>query len=427
MNYGFCLLDNSCDYRILSLRAPPGSLLYEVKLQQRQMYPNLTKDSDDHYYIFNIFYPLLDPESPMENSIFSPALFDAVSVLAANNREVETLDISQYGIRIPDAYGNSRNTIAALSQIIIELFTHIIKLKASAQNLPRQPANLKQFNTKVYRDSQIILSETALTIAAWTLVRARLHGASNSWNHIKEPLHAHMSRIPPGKFPNEVTSRIKVRILERSSLLQHCGELFEFTELFNLLPETIQEPCKTCLRDILVRTERAIPVLSGIADASPFAFPLFLCFVNALYYRTTASSSSSEKSSILPPRLEKWAHFLLDKYPPPPDDVAWVLEDEDDESLASSFDDLVEELRSNNPNFFSGVTDYTGSFQGNSGWLSPNWIRWAWMIVEQESVQVPDDPMKLLAADGLGQEAVVLSTVPYLYIPQTPAGELAGQ
>ena len=396
MNYGFCLADNSCEYRIVSLRTPPGSPLYEAKMQQAQMYPHLAtgRDADEHYYVFNIFYPLLAPESTMENTIFSPALFNAVSVLAANVRELETLAISEQAIQIPgQVYGNSRNVLAALSQIIIELITHIVKLRASAQDgLPR---NLKQSNAKTYRDSQIMLSEIALIIAAWTLVRARQHGdSSDEWSQIKEPLNAHMSRIPPGKFPKEVTSRIKVRVLERKSLLRHGGELFTFDELFGQLPDALQEPCKTCLRRILVHAERAIPVLNGMADASPFAFPLFLCLV-------TATSSPEEK----PHRLDRWIRFILDKYPPPPDDVTWMLEDEDDESLAASFDALL----SSSPNLLAGAPGFTPS---------PNWIRWAWMVVEQESVHVPDDPMRLLATDGLGQGAVMLSTVSYLYIPQ---------
>ncbi|BDD58341.1 hypothetical protein MAP00_003625 [Monascus purpureus] len=417
MNYGFCLPDNSCDYRIVSLRTPPGSPLHEAKIQQFQMYPELSKDAEDHYYVFNIFYPHLPRESCMENTIFSPALFNAVSVLAANGRELETLEISEQGIRIPDAYGNSRNVLAAVSQILIELFTHIVKLKASGQG-QQHPANLKQTNAKVYRESQIMLSETALIIAAWTLARARQHGLNDSWEQTKELLNSHISRVPAGKFPEEVTSRIKVRILERRSLLEHGGELFEFGDLFGLLPAEIQEGCRTCLRNISVHAENAIPVLKANPEVSPFAFPLFLCLVTASY----RAKASSPEQLRLSPRLEKWAGFLLDKYPPPPGDMAWMLEDEDDEALVSSFDDCLKTVRDRNPDFFSGLAKFTGPQQGDNWWLSPNWIRWAWMVVEQESVQAPDDPMKLLAVDGVGRDAVMLSTVTYLYVPQHADG-----
>lgn len=416
MNYGFCPSDNPCDYRIVSLRAPPGSPLYEAKSEWRRMYPELAKDDDDHYYVFNIFYPLLPRDSHMENLVFSPALFNAVSILAANDRELNTLEISEEGIRIPKVYGNSRHILAALSQIIIESFTHIIKLKSTGQGR-QQPANLKQTNAKRYRDSQIMLSEAALIIAAWTLTRARHQALDDSWGQTKKLLTSHMLRVPAGKFSDAVTSRIKVRILERNSLLTHSGELLGFGDLFGTLPAQMQQPCETCLRNILASSEQAIPTLRGSSETSPFAFPLFVCFTAAVY-KATASSSSPEKHH-LPPRLQRWANFLFENYPPPPNDAALMLEDEDDEQIADSFDDFLETMRSRNPELLTGVAEFTGHWQDDNWWLSPNWIRWAWIVVEQESVQVPDDPMDLLAAsDSCGRDAVMLSTASCLYIPR---------
>ena len=411
VNYGFCLPNNPCDYRIVSLRAPPGSPLYEAKSAHRRMYPEFaTKDEDNPYYVFNIFYPLLAPDTSMEHSIFSPALFNAVSVLAANDRELESLEISEQGFRIPNQYGTSRTILAALSQIIIELITHVVKLKSSAAGL-QQPQNIKQTHGKIYRDSQIMLSETALVIAAWTLNRARQHDYTGTWEETKSLLSAHMARVPAGKFPEEIVSRIRVRILERSSVLTSNGELFALEDLQKILSEKMQKPCKASFQSILTTTERAIPVLRGSAESSPFVFPIFVCFVTAVY----RASGSSELS----PRLTKWASLLLDKYPPPPDDVAWMLEDEDDEGLVSLFDEeVLETMRTRNSAVFSELAEFTGDWQGDNWWLSPNWIRWAWMLIEQESVQVPDDPLRMLAAGEPGQESVMLSTASYLYIPQ---------
>ena len=346
----------------------------------------------------------------MEHSIFSPALFNAVAILAANDRELESLEISEQGFRIPNQYGTSRTILAALSQIIIELITHVVKLKSSAAGL-QQPQNIKQTHGKIYRDSQIMLSETALIIAAWTLNRARQHGYTGTWEETKSLLAAHMARVPAGKFPEEIVSRIRVKILERSSVLTSNGELFALEDLQGILPEKMQKPCKTSFQSILTTTERAIPMLRGSAESSPFVFPIFVCFVTAVY----RASGSSELS----PRLAKWASLLLDKYPPPPEDVAWMLEDEDDEGLVSLFDEeVLEMMRTRNSAVFSELAGFTGDWQGDNWWLSPNWIRWAWMLIEQESVQVPDDPLRMLAAGEPGQESVMLSTASYLYIPQ---------
>lgn len=414
MNYGFCLPDNPCDYRILSLRAPPGSPLHQAKSQQIKMYPNLA-EADDHYYVFNIFYPLLAPDASMEHSIFSPALLNALSILAANDRELETLEIAEHEIRIPEQYANSRNLLAALSQIMIELITHIVKLKTSSQGF-QQPKNLKQTHAKIYRDSQITLSETALVIATWTIKRARQHGLKGNWEETKRMLSTHMACVPAGKFPEEIVSRIRVRILERKSLLTNSGELYAFNELFDILPPEMQDSCKTCFQKISTELEKAIPMLRGSSESSPFVFPMFLCLIVAIY---KAAYASPEKPQ-LPGRLAKWASFLLERYPPPPDDVAWMLEDEDDEHLASLFDDVVETMRTQNSDALTSLSELTCGSRGGSLWLSPNWIRWAWMIVEQETVQVPEDPLKMLSTDARGQGSVMLSTVSYLYIPVDP-------
>ncbi|PYI06429.1 SET domain protein [Aspergillus sclerotiicarbonarius CBS 121057] len=411
MNYGFCIPGNPCDHRIVSLRAPPGSPLQVAKSHQVQMHPELGGETEDHYYVFNVFYPLLAPHMSMEHSIFSPALLDAVSVLAANNRELETLEITSQAIKIPSGYGNSRALLAALSQVIIELITHAAKLRASGEDL-QTPTNLKQTHAKVYRDSQIMLSETALVIAAWTLNRARQHNFTGSWEQTKRLLGAHMGQIPAGKFPDEVFSRLQVRILERQSLLKNNGELFTLSELPDLLPVEMHQPCKACFQDILSVSENAIPMLNGIGGSSPFAFPMFLCLVVAVH---TASQSAASEGVQLPSRLSRWASFLLENYPPPPNDVAWAVEDEDDEHMLGLFDDVLEKMRTQNAGVFAKLARYTGDWQKDDWWLSPNWLRWGWMIGEQECVQIPEDPLRLLATGGGGQ--VRLATGTYLYVP----------
>jgi hypothetical protein len=428
MNYGFCLANNPCDYRTVSLRAPPGSPLHFAREQQKQLFPNSSKsDAEDPFYVFNIFYPLLAPDIPMEHSIFSPALFNAISVLSANQRELETLEISEHAIQISNTYGNSRAAISALSQIVIELITHIVRLKSSEPAESKQPRNLKQIHAKLYRESQISLSESALVIASWSVQRSCTHGLQGSWDETKRLLSQHMSRIPRGKFPESIQSRIQVRILERPSILLHSGELFSFPELLSLLQHCEADVLPTaqeCFDTILRTASRRIPALRGIdKNASPFRFPLFACFVVAVHTTNRhkrSSVSSHERQSFLPQRLSRWASFLLDHYLPPPDDVAWALEDEDDDGLVSEFDKVLGELRERNKDIFKNLEPFTGGWHGNADawWLSPNWVRWAWMMTEQETVQVPEDPLALLERrDGEGG-SVMLETETYLYIPQ---------
>ncbi|OGM42710.1 NADH-ubiquinone oxidoreductase subunit [Aspergillus bombycis] len=304
-----------------------------------------------------------------------------VVFLVLEDVAAESLEISEQGIRIPDAYGSSRTTLAALSQIIIELITHIVKLRSSAADL-QNPGNLKQTHAKIYRDTQIMLSETALVIAAWTLNRARQHNFGGTWEETKQLLGSHMVRVPPGKFPEEIRSRIQVRILERQSVLANNGELFVLDDLLEILPVEMQQPCKACLQGVTQNAGRAIPMLKGSLETSPFAFPMFLCFIRAAY----TAGESHPGAVALPSRLSKWARCLLENYAAPPEDVLWALEDEDDEQLLDMFDNVLEGMQTRDSASFSDLERFTGAWQGDNWWLSPNWLRWAWMITEQETI-----------------------------------------
>ena len=91
------------------------------------------------------------------------------------------------------------------------------------------------------------------------------------------------------------------------------------------------------------------------------------------------------------------------------------MEDEDDEHIVSLFDEALEKMRTQNAGVFESLAPYTGDWQKDDWWLSPNWLRWGWMIGEQECVQIPEDPLQFLATEGGGQ--VRLMTENYLYVP----------
>ncbi|KAF9883059.1 hypothetical protein FE257_004138 [Aspergillus nanangensis] len=412
MNYGFCLPNNPCDYRILSLRAPPGSPLDEAKKQQRQRFMIRADENDEQYYVFNIFYPLLGPDSQMEYTIFSPALVDAVSILAANGRELARINILQDSIHLSETYARSRPILAALSQIAIELISHIVRLTASADGL-EHPSNLKQTHAKMYRDSQILLSRTALVIAAWSLDSARQHNVGLSWEETKPRLAAHMSQIPPGLLSEEVLSRIQIRILERPSLLTKNGELFLADDLRDLLTEPIREPVESFMNYTLTTFHQSAAEICDISGPSPFYFSLFLSVVIAIY-RTNPGVCP------LPHRLSQWANFLLQKFRELPSvhKEALRLEDQDDEEFVQIFDRHLATLRTQKYGIelLEKLKPFTGDYQSADWWLSPNWMRWAWMISQDETVQVPENPLGMLAAGESGGRAVTLSTERYLYI-----------
>ncbi|KAJ5815156.1 hypothetical protein N7474_006933 [Penicillium riverlandense] len=395
MNYGFCLANNPTDYRIVKLGVLDNSPLTEAKDRQRQLYPELATTTEEPYYIFSILYPLLARDTPMEHTIVSPALFNALTVMEGNPREHAMIEITESEIRIPPAYGTGHSTLAALSQISFELIAHIALLKDSAEGLSAQPANLNQMHTQIYRNGQIALDQAALIIISWTLTRAREQQRGETWDDIKTLLNEHMARIPADLLPEEILSRIRVRILERESIVPKNGVLFRLTELFTLLPTEMQCPSQQHFNHVFDRAAQVIPVVRSVPN---LLFGTLLCLLVATY-RSQAPLSA---------RLTRWLEFLFEAYPPPSVAGHDLAVDEEVDTLLAAFDEFVNVEDAPRWAADDGVTWLVN----DSGWLDVNWLRWAWWVAEAETVLVPPEPLQIL-----GGGPVQMLKQACLYVP----------
>jgi hypothetical protein len=401
INYGFCIAGNPTDYRIVLLGVKPDSPLGEAKARQLELFPQVAKNTEDHYYIFNPFYPLLAPETRMENSIFSPALFDALTVMESNRRERKMLEITEGCIRIAPGYGNSHSIYAALAQISFELMAHATNLKASAEHLPLQPTTLNQTHSQIYRNGQIALDQAALVIATWTITRGREHKRGESWEDTKVLLHELMARVPAGLLSDEIMSRIRVRILERPSLISKNGELFRLGELFSLLPAEMQEPAQRCFQHALGEASQAVPSISTDPQT---LFAMVVCLLVATY-------NSPEARSRLSSRLNRWFTFLLEQYSLPSDTSR---------SIEIGMDEPSETLRqfqayamAENPSSFASGDGVNWLTEG-SGWLDSQWLQWAWTVAGSEMVMIPLEPFEILKMEG----SMSMLKQACLYVPQ---------
>ncbi|KAJ5759156.1 hypothetical protein N7520_006312 [Penicillium odoratum] len=392
MNYGFCIPNNPTDYRIVKLGVASDSALGQAKARRLQMFPEQTANTDDHYYIFNVFYPLLTPQGPMEHTIISPALFNALTIMEANDRERKDIQIEESGISIQRKYGNSRSTLAALSQTCLELIAHILQLQESAQNLPSEPANLKQIFAKIYRECQMTLDKTALIITSWTLARAREHERDESWEGIKSLLNEHMSKIPSGSLSDDIVSRTKVRILERQSLIPKNGELFRLSELFRLLPKDLQVPSQK--------------YFIGRVANGPWATDPQVMFALAINFLVaTATSDDQELRPLLSPRLIRWVELLVNEYPLPVKGA--------NESVSAA-QQLLQALSKDRDGFLQlAEQDSVTWLPSASKWLSPEWLQWACIVGDAERVLIPVEPLQVLVTEEptMAKQAV-------LYVPQ---------
>jgi hypothetical protein len=321
--------------------------------------------------------------------------------MESNPREREMLEITEASIRITPAYGNGHCIYAALAQMSFELMAHAINLKASAEDLPSQPKTLNQTHAKVYRDSLITIDESALIIALWTISRGRAHGRSSSWEDTKALIAEHDARIPAGLLPDEILSRIRVRILERPSIITQNGELFRLVEMFNLLPAEMQGPAQACFNRIVQTTGPEVPTMPS--DPTNL-FATLICLFVATY-------NSPEARLRLPPRVTRWLAFLIENYPLASDDTENVHPDlEHSRDTLRLFQEYVTAAQPGQLASVDGV-DWLAS---NSGWLEADWIRWSWTVASSEMVMLPLEPLQILKMDG----PLRLNKQPVLYIPQ---------
>ncbi|KAJ5505907.1 hypothetical protein N7453_004864 [Penicillium expansum] len=365
INYGFCIAGNPTDYRIVHLGVKPDSPLGEAKARQLELFPQVAKNIEDHYYIFNPFYPLLAPETTMEHSIFSPALFNALTVMESNTRERKMLEITEDCIRIPPR----------------------IWKQPYAEHLPLQPTTLNQTHSQIYRNGLITLDQAALVIATWTIARGREHKRGESWEDTKVLLHELMARVPAGLLSDDVMSRIRVRILERPSLITKNGELFRLGELFSLLPAEMQEPAQTCFQHALGVASQAVPSISTDPQTM---FATVICLLVATY-------NSPEARSRLSSRLNRWFTFLFEQYPPP-SDTSRSIEiggREGSETLRQ-----FQEYTSTERPMLWASGDGVNWLTEASGWLDPDWLQWAWTVAGSEMVMIPLDPFEILKMEG---------------------------
>lgn len=440
MNYGFCIANNLCDYREVGLAVPPDTPLSAAKTIQQQKFSDTaahrrrvpSQENQNKYYVFGISYPLTDSGTTIEHAIFSPDLFGAISVLAANDRELEDLEITAESIRVRhEGYGNSRIVYATLSQIMFECIRHVQTLAVTGERLP-QPQNDKQRYATIYRESQVKLSKMGLAVANWVMWKAIDRGpiertslgistsiSTNPSNRLMEETeYVSYIRETSNNFTEEELSKLLQLTTSRTSLLSSSDsmssspgrELHTLSSAMSLLQYLQLES------DLFANIERWVQNLlneifpnSNSADAPAgqdqereklyIGFTFYLCVVMSLTRTNQVLDAAN--------RLVKWASFLIQHYQLPPgeadqkeeeEDVSWALPDEEDEKLLTIVEDIVlgtvcdARERSMVGNEISSLLSKMNPNLSIEKVFSGNMLRWAWLVVSSELVHIPDNP-----------------------------------
>lgn len=371
MSYGFCASTNPYNFYKVGFSIPPGSPLDQIKQAQAETFgQEAVNASKDQYFICRPDYPLLaaDPDREVELCIFSHYLWEATSILCANDRELAQIEMSEDACSIPAReYANSRNTLHTLGQFLAELGHRIRMLKQTGPSMGARPQNRRQANALLYRHSLIDIFETAVVVLEWEMLRARgdLSGSNSDLSLLYDTYRSNLPFTPNPQILNQ-------DLLARPSLLPRKPELFDTASISTLLSPSFST--STYIKSFLEAITPLLPNSSLFAASQKAIYTLFLSF--AAHHRQSCNK-----------QLKTWLKRIPESYGTAADFAALnpAEIDFDPEAFA-----LLKEM------CIVGIPKVTADFMGGGEEVDKNWmslpsLTWAYTIVAEEGVFLTGD------------------------------------
>jgi len=404
LGYGFAIADNPFDHYAVGFRVPPGSPLEEARqwrtIQSSKASKKGKTDENYRYYVFNAEHPRAKTNNCLETSIFSQDLFDSISILSSNFRELQSDRFrSTYTVLKINPDGSTdrrcyRNLLHTLSQLRMECSSRSEILRATASRFNDGSIlamSAKQQYAKIYRDSQLAILETAALLCRYCLLRAQKSPMED--NALLFSASA-AERIPQ---TSKVIGNVK-KLVHRTKSATAPRTLFSFSAAIELLPEKLAGK----IRDAADSLSKALTAKTHASFSQPLAVYnemsekiKFTVLLSALREVRT------KRSKMLPYVLHEWMKDLQAWYPfddpfwnGPTDDFLPTLE-----ALMKATD------RASRDNSESVMIDL---------WSDPQMICWGWNVQEEEGLFT--DTETLLPSDG-GGSAVCQPSKYLLCIP----------
>ncbi|ETI27838.1 hypothetical protein G647_00287 [Cladophialophora carrionii CBS 160.54] len=360
--YGFTIENNPFDHLVISIKAPPASPLDVARKTWKQ---DLRSDPERRCFIFDYKHPESTSAIALELSLFSFDLLDSISILCANEREMQSMNTRRQSLMSFCLHNKSarfedgRIILAVLSQLLRECSVRAERLRATDPSrtvLGLKPANAKQRNAKIYRDSQLEIVETAVALCKFVL-RCAIGGTSGD----EQTLVGLQNEVPEAAFGN-----LKM-LVGRHGRLTRPLELLDCNALVEMVPDS--DRLWKCLSEL----EQHLLTAGALPDSkSRLAVAL-----SALY-------SEYSHGVKLPHRITEWMKQLLAWYPVDPTSWAyvpppgpWEPGEQPPKELMSLL--TARELMSPKMPAESAV----------KRWLKPERLCWGWNVMEEEKVPVP--------------------------------------
>ncbi|KAL9620699.1 MAG: hypothetical protein Q9160_004835 [Pyrenula sp. 1 TL-2023] len=373
LGYGFAIPSNPFDSFAVSVFVPAGSPLATVYDQRREHAKGTTSSvqssGKEHLYqIFNPSHPTSKPATNLHRSVFSDDLLDAILILSANTSELQSRTFETHRSFL-DPHPNER-----FGRLMANAFTQLqLECQAKVRNLQihdpsnkgKLPINQMQRYANINRQSQLRIVITAVEACKYCLDIARgLRSVSiPDQSTVSPELYEFLKRAPP--------------------TITH-GELFNFDSVVKQFWPALAQPLKM-IAEIFDVAHRKVHFGSAAARQSLIDRLALMIVV----YLTRACHGSADTQS----RARWWIQSMTKWYPT------------DSTELCSPTEDFVKhlELVMNADTeqalaAYAEIGDWVAK-QNHEDWDEPWWdpekLCWAWNVVEEEGVQIPNGPYLL--------------------------------
>ncbi|KIY00329.1 uncharacterized protein Z520_04014 [Fonsecaea multimorphosa CBS 102226] len=369
--YGFTIQHNPFDHLVVSIKAPPGSPLDVARRLWKQ---DIRSDIERRCFIFNHKHPESTSALALESSLFSFDLLDSISILCANDREMQSMtmrnqSLMSFCLADEPRFQDRRIILATLGQLLRECIARSERLRNTdpRKTIPGlEPANSKQSNAKVYRESQLEIVETAVALCNFVL-RCAIGGSADA----EQILTGMQGQVSSSALAN-------LRLLTRRHVrLTRPFELLSLDGLVEMVPNS--ESVRKCLVNLSQQLQSNADGTGSIDASSPtnFSKGRLAVALSALY-------SEYAHGVKLPHRVTEWVKQLVTWYPPDSDSWAYVPTPgpwTPGEEPPAELMDLLAARAALSPTI---AVDSTVK-----RWLRPERICWGWNVMEEEKVTLP--------------------------------------
>ncbi|OQV02752.1 hypothetical protein CLAIMM_07896 [Cladophialophora immunda] len=369
--YGFTIPGNPFDHFVVSIKAPPGSPLDVARRAWKQ---DIRSDIERRCFIFNHKHPESTSALVLESSLFSFDLLDSISILCANDREMQSMtmrnqSLMSYCLTDKPRFQDRRIILATLSQLLRECIARAKRLRSTdpRRTIPGlEPANSKQQNAKVYRESQLEIVETAVALCTFVL-KCAISGTVDP----ERMLTTMQDQVSRSALAN-------LRLLgKRHVRLTRPSELLSLDGMIEMIPNS--EGVRKCLVSLSQQLQSNAHGEGSIDTSGPRSV-----IKGQLAATLSALYSEYAHGVKLPQRITEWVKQLVTWYPPDSESWAYVPTPGPWESGEEPPAELMNLLAAR-----AALSPTIAVESSVKRWLRPERICWGWNVMEEEKVIVP--------------------------------------